>query len=573
MRADDLDHQELLELDPEGGVIRFAGQRALLLDAVAMGLLRKYLVENFGLTAARTVLTQFGFAHGWRMAEAMQAEFKWDSDEDWRRAGPRIHTLEGLFRVEAGSEGPLSKEGVMLGASYEAEQHLLHFGRSDVPVCWTICGLTSGYLSRSAGKEIYVLEDRCMGKGDAACHLFGRTREEWGDERAEELRFFEPKRLKDCLDVSLHRVTETLKAAERKLREHRRALVRVAPDVEEPLGIVAKSPAMRKLVDLARRVAKVDSTVLITGESGSGKERIARLVHEESTRAAGPFIAVNCGAITETLLESELFGHARGAFTGATQDRPGLFEAANSGTLLLDEVGEVSPGMQVKLLRALQEREIRRVGENKSRQVDVRIVAATNRDLADGGGERRLPAGSLLPAQGRRAARATAPRAPGRRPAARPGAARGRGAADEAQDLGPRPGRRRSAPALRLAGQRARARERHGARRRARARKPRGARGPARGDPPGRSRGPSPTGKAVRPLEEVEKEYILAALELNGGNQTHTAEQLRIGSATLYRRLKSYGMIGGEDPAARRRHSAAGVDADAQPSPCSGCAR
>src|SRR5436190_15027861 len=140
---------------------------------------------------------------------------------------------------------------------------------------------------------------------------------------------------------------------------------------------------MRTLVDLAQRVSKVDSTTLITGESGSGKERVARLVHEESPRAKGPFIAVNCGAITETLLESELFGHARGAFTGATSDRPGLFEAASNGTLLLDEVGEVSPSMQVKLLRALQEREIRRVGENKSRRVDVRVVAATNRDLAN----------------------------------------------------------------------------------------------------------------------------------------------------------------------------------------------
>src|SRR3982751_2658719 len=120
MRADELDHEELLELDPEGGVIRFAGQRALLLDAVAMGLLRKYLVENFGLTAARTVLTQFGFAHGWRMAEAMQTEFKWDSDDDWRRAGARIHTLEGLFRVLPGSKGPLSKEGSMFADSYEA---------------------------------------------------------------------------------------------------------------------------------------------------------------------------------------------------------------------------------------------------------------------------------------------------------------------------------------------------------------------------------------------------------------------------------------------------------------------
>ena len=543
MRADDLDHKELLELDPEGGVIRFAGQRALLIDAVAMGLLRKYLVENFGLTAARTVLTQFGFAHGWRMAEAMQAEFKWDSNEDWRLAGTRIHSLEGLFRVESGSKDPLSKEGVVLVASYEAEQHLLHFGRTDVPMCWTISGLISGYISRTVGEEIYVLEDRCLGKGDAGCHLLGRTREEWGDEHAEELRFFHPNRLKDCLDVSLHRVTETLKAAERKLREHRRALIRVAPDVEEPLGIVAKSPAMRQLVDLARRVAKVDSTVLITGESGSGKERIARLVHEESTRVAGPFIAVNCGAITETLLESELFGHVRGAFTGATHDRPGLFEAANSGTLLLDEIGEVSPGMQVKLLRALQEREIRRVGENKSRRVNVRVLAATNRDLnqavVDGAfrqdlyyrlkvvdlhvpplRERRddiLPLARVLLADAalrmKRKISGFAPGAavqllrcewPGNvrelENAMERAVALARGNRVEFEDLPEEVCQAIPRPV------------------------------PAKG--------------TVRPLDEVEKEYIVAALELNGGNQTHTAEQLEIGSATLYRKLKSYGMIG-----------------------------
>jgi DNA-binding NtrC family response regulator len=547
MRVDDLDHKELLELDPEGGVIRFAGQRAILLDAVAMGLLRKYLVENFGLNAARTVLTQFGFAHGWRMAEAMQAEFTWTSAADWSLAGTRIHALEGLFGVEPQSKGPLSKEGVMLVASYEAEQHLLHFGRADAPMCWTICGLTSGYLSRIAGKEIFVLEDRCMGKGDAACHLFGRTREEWGDERAEELHFFKPNRLKECLDVSLARVTETLKAAERKLDEHRRALVRVARDVEEPLGTIAQSPAMRQLVDLARRVAKVDSTVLLTGESGAGKERIARLVHEESTRAAGPFIAVNCGAITETLLESELFGHARGAFTGATSDRPGLFEAANSGTLLLDEVGEVSPGMQVKLLRALQEREIRRVGENKSRRIDVRVVAATNRDLAHGvaGGsfrqdlyyrlkvvelhvpplrERRddvLPlARVLLGESALRMKRKISTLAPGAADqllryewpgnvrelenAMERAVALARGSRVELEDL---PEEIRQAFAKPVA-----------------------------------SKG------TVRPLDEVEKEYILAALKLNAGNQTHTAEQLQIGSATLYRKLRRYRLIG-EKPA------------------------
>jgi len=542
MRPDELDHHELLELDSAGGLIRFAGQRALLVDAVAMGLLRKYLVENFGLAAARTVLTQFGFAHGWRMAEAARAGFAWTAEEDWSRAGARLLALQGLLRAEPGSPGALAPEGLLFGASYEAEQHLLHFGRAEAPVCWTICGLQSGWLSRCAGKEIYVLEDRCTGHGDAACHVFGRAREAWGAERAEELRFFEPTRLEACLEVSLHRVIETLKAAERKLGERKRALVRVAPEVEEPFGIVTRSAPMRQLVDLARRVARVDATVLLTGESGSGKERIARLVHTASTRAAGPFIAVNCGAITETLLESELFGHARGAFTGATQDRPGLFEAANSGTLLLDEVGEVSPAMQVKLLRALQEREVRRVGENRSRPVDVRIVTATNRDLAQAVAsgafrqdlyyrlkvvelrvpplrERRddvLPLARVLLTE---AALRMKREITGLAPAAAdqllryqwPGNVRELENAMEraaALALGPRVELHDLAEEVRQAIPR-----------------------------------PQPASGAVRPLEEIEKEYILAALELNGGNQTHAARQLGIGATTLYRRLKAWGLV------------------------------
>src|SRR4029453_10575658 len=109
--------------------------------------------------------------------------------EEWLRAGPRLHPLQGFFRVEPGGD-PLSKKGSMLVASYEAEQHLLHFGRSDVPVCWTMAGLTRGSLSRIVGRETFVLEGRCMGKGDAACHLLARSREQWGDERADELRFF-----------------------------------------------------------------------------------------------------------------------------------------------------------------------------------------------------------------------------------------------------------------------------------------------------------------------------------------------------------------------------------------------
>jgi two-component system, NtrC family, response regulator HydG len=543
MRAKDLDHKELLELDADAGLIRFAGQRALLIDAVAMGLLRKYLVENFGVTAARTVLTQFGFAHGWRMAEAMHDAFSWDDVQEWRQASTRIHALEGLFHVAPGSEGPLSKTGVMLVSSYEAEQHLLHFGRSDEAVCWTISGLTSGYLSRSTEQEIFVLEDRCVGKGSAACHLFGRTRAEWGDERAEELRFYVPSRLQECLDVSLNRVTETLKAAERKLRSHRRALVRVVPEVAEPLGIVAKSLTMQRVVDLARRVAEVDATVLITGESGSGKERIARLVHDESARSAGPFIAVNCAAIAETLLEAELFGHARGAFTGAIQDRPGLFEAANGGTLLLDEIGEVSPAMQVKLLRVLQERELRRVGENKTRKVDVRVVAATNVNLADGvaGGNFRKDLYYRL-----NVVELQVPALRDRRDDVLPLArvlladtalrmkrkllGLGGAAADQLLRYG-WPGNVRE---LQNAMERAVAL--------------------ARGryveleDLPEEVRGATPLAPALvgaaQPLREIEKAYILAVLEHNGGNQARTAEQLEIGSATLYRKLKSFGLIG-----------------------------
>jgi two-component system response regulator PilR (NtrC family) len=146
--------------------------------------------------------------------------------------------------------------------------------------------------------------------------------------------------------------------------------------------MVGRSEAMRRVFELIEKVAAARTTVLITGESGVGKELVARAVHARSPRAQAPFVPVNCGAIPEGLIESELFGHAKGAFTGAQGAKQGLFEAAQAGTLFLDEIGELPASLQVKLLRAIQERSIRRVGESADVEVDVRLVAATNRDLA-----------------------------------------------------------------------------------------------------------------------------------------------------------------------------------------------
>ncbi len=147
-------------------------------------------------------------------------------------------------------------------------------------------------------------------------------------------------------------------------------------------GLIGRSPTMQSLYQKVMRAAASDANVLVTGESGVGKELVARALHDNSSRSAGPYLAVHCASLSESLLESELFGHAKGAFSGASAVRLGRFEAASGGTLLLDEIGEISLAIQTKLLRVLQEREIVRVGENNPRKVDVRVIAATHRDLA-----------------------------------------------------------------------------------------------------------------------------------------------------------------------------------------------
>jgi transcriptional regulator with PAS, ATPase and Fis domain len=202
--------------------------------------------------------------------------------------------------------------------------------------------------------------------------------ESWGTELKKFRHYFEP----EDIQGKVTQLTRDLKKKSRELAKHRRQLKKIE-ETTRPSMVEVRSKSYRSVLDLAGRVAPYDSSVLITGESGVGKEVLARHIHNLSHRSKGPFVAVNCGALPETLLESELFGHKAGSFTGAVKDRTGLFEQAAKGTILLDEIGDVSPAMQIKLLRVLQEREIMRVGESKTRKIDVRVIAATNQDLPE----------------------------------------------------------------------------------------------------------------------------------------------------------------------------------------------
>jgi two-component system response regulator PilR (NtrC family) len=167
----------------------------------------------------------------------------------------------------------------------------------------------------------------------------------------------------------------------RRLKEEVTHLKRAFRDKHGVDSMIGKSPKMNELFEQIQAVARTDSTVLVTGQSGTGKELVARAIHVHSLRSSAPFVSINCGAVPETLLESELFGHIKGSFTGAHANHKGLFEVAHNGTILLDEIAEMSPSMQVKFLRVLQEKKIRRIGATEEIDVDVRIIAATNKDL------------------------------------------------------------------------------------------------------------------------------------------------------------------------------------------------
>ena len=380
MKASDLTFEDVVAFDPERNILNLLGERGLIFDALSLGLLRKQLILTFGEEATRTLFTGWGYAQATRLVEALRP-LPWDTQRDWHLLGVKLVQLQGMIRVEniPPREGDVNAPfGESLWHnSFEGEMHVAHLGLATEPVCWFMAGLASGHASTSSGRAMLAREVRCIGRGDPVCHVVIRSADDWGAEAEELARYLEIENLPTTLGEAAERMSDLL------ARLGNRASPKTRVRWQAPDGFVAESVPIRRVVDLARRSAKVDSTILITGESGSGKELIARLIHDESARAAGPFLAVNCGALSGTLLESELFGHARGAFTGASRDRIGLLEAASQGTLFLDEVGELTLDTQVRLLRALQEREITRVGETHTRPINVRVVAATHRDLAD----------------------------------------------------------------------------------------------------------------------------------------------------------------------------------------------
>jgi two-component system, NtrC family, response regulator AtoC len=281
-----------------------------------------------------------------------------DDDPGLRRSASLLLGDEG-HRVTTAADG---KEGLARARELEPDLILVDVR---MPVLDGM-GFLAGY--REAGGEAPVIVTTAYGSMELAVKAMKRGAYD-----------YLPKPFgRDELILTLRKAQER----EQLRREVTRLRAEVPP--RRWFGdIVARSPAMERVLEMARKVAPHPTSVLLSGPTGTGKELLARVIHRESPRGDGPFVAVNCAAIPDNLLESEFFGYARGAFSGADRDREGLLEAAHGGTLFLDEVGELPDALQGKLLRALQEREVRRLGESESRPVDLRLLSATNRSLQD----------------------------------------------------------------------------------------------------------------------------------------------------------------------------------------------
>ncbi|MEJ2466934.1 MAG: sigma 54-interacting transcriptional regulator [Candidatus Thiodiazotropha sp.] len=353
------------------GRILLSDQRMIMLHIGAMGSLRKELIETLGIERARGLLTRMGYASGVRDAQLSRKLMPDASDEELMMMGPRLHMLEGIVKVSPIKIDIDIANGKYFGDliwehSYEADVHLEQFGVHTESVCWTQIGYATGYTTEIVGRFILYREPECCGMGDRHCRNVGKPIEEWDGDVEEDLRYFNPDHIADQL---------------LKLQEEVAHLRYSLDEETAPGDMVGSTPPFLRTCEMLKKAGESNVTVLLLGETGVGKEMFARALHSISSRADRNFVAINCSAIPEALIESELFGVEKGAYTGAQHSRPGRFERAHGGTLFLDEVGELSPAAQAKLLRVLQEGEFERIGDSRTRKVNVRLVAATNVDL------------------------------------------------------------------------------------------------------------------------------------------------------------------------------------------------
>lgn len=366
----DADLRRLVHFSSQDGRIWLAGQRMVLLHASALGSLRKELIQTIGTDQTRRVLMRTGYAAGQSDARLAKEVRSQANLFDMFAVGPQLHMLEGAVQVTPEKHEVDTDTGHFLGVyrwdhSWEVETHVRDFGPQEHPVCWMLLGYASGYTTEFFGRPILFKEMDCCACGAPSCRIEGRPLTNWPD--AEQLQ----------ADYSTSSMLLELQDLQKQVEDLRQ--VQLTQDELGPL--LGKSKPFVSAVDLLRKASSTQVTVLLTGETGVGKERFARALHAMSSRADKPFVAINCAALPADLIESELFGAEKGAYTGATSARVGRFERAHGGTLMLDELGELPLPVQAKLLRVLQDGMVERLGGSQAHHVDVRLVAATNADL------------------------------------------------------------------------------------------------------------------------------------------------------------------------------------------------
>lgn len=353
------------------GKIWLGEQRMLLMPLSALANFRREMVDLLGVERAKGFFLRLGYQSGLKDAELARKLRPGSSELDIFLAGPQLHMLKGMLRsrpieVDIDIEhGRFYAEMEWLD-SFEVEICQTELGLMDQPACWTLLGYACSYSSAFMGREIIYKEVSCRGRGDDKCRVIGKTAEEWDDTDQFKTYFKSDPVIEELYELQSQVAT---------LRS------RLQTQDGQYYG-VGQSPAYQRICQTIDKAAHGKVSVLLLGETGVGKEVIARSVHLRSARAEQPFVAVNCAAIPPDLIEAELFGVEKGAYTGATQSRAGRFERAHGGTIFLDEVIELTPRAQATLLRVLQEGELERVGGDRTRKIDVRVIAATNEDLA-----------------------------------------------------------------------------------------------------------------------------------------------------------------------------------------------